>query len=711
MSPADLITAHFRLKPDQVKALERLKLATLQDLLLYLPTRYAFQGEIKSIADIVVGENVALIVRVVKAETKKAYRRKIPMAEAIFEDETGKIKAIWFHQAYLAKKLFPGQTVQISGKVTERKGELYLANPDINTEPIQNFSKNTIFATGSGDNVLVPVYPETKGLSSGWFYYHIEKLLGAGLHQQITDPLPPAILKKYHLPKLATALVWVHRPAKEKDTVSARKRFAFEEVFFIQLDRLQARSEYKKAHAPKVSTTVEDLGKFIDRFPFPLTGAQTASIGQIMSDLQKPEPMTRLLEGDVGSGKTAVAASAAFACVQSELEVAYMVPTEILARQHFESFIENFSHLNINIGLMTGSECRKFPSKINPREHTHISRPQLLKWVASGDIPIVIGTHSLIQKSVVFKKLGLAIIDEQHRFGVMQRKKILKEKDSTGTVPHLLSMTATPIPRTLALAIFGDLDLSVLDELPKGRKPIITKIVAPDKREGAYEAIRLELKAGRQAYVICPRIDEPDPDKEMALLAKSAVAESKRLAEKVFQEYKVGLVHSKLKPADKKKVMANFTSGKIQILVATSVIEVGVNVPNATLIVIEGAERFGLAQLHQLRGRVQRSSYQSYCYIFSDTKNPTSLKRLKALEQAKSGFELAEMDLALRGSGALAGTKQWGVTDVGMEAIKNIKMVEAARTEAKNILATDPNLTKHSQLKSRLHERQEVHFE
>ncbi|MDQ5957740.1 MAG: ATP-dependent helicase RecG, partial [Patescibacteria group bacterium] len=549
------------------------------------------------------------------------------------------------------------------------------------------------------------------GLSSGWFYYHIQKLLATGLHKKIVDPIPAEILKKYSLPKLETALVWIHGPQNERDSISARKRFSFEEVFFIQLDRLQARSEYKKARAHKVVASDKELKQFTSRFPFPLTGGQTEAIGQIMSDLKKPEPMTRLLEGDVGSGKTAVAATAAYAAVAAGLEVAYLVPTEILARQHFESFIENFAHMNINIGLMTGSECRKFPSKINPHEHTHISRSQLLKWVASGDIPIVIGTHSLIQKSVVFKKLGLAIIDEQHRFGVMQRKKILKDKDSTGTVPHLLSMTATPIPRTLALAIFGDLDLSVLAELPKGRKPIVTKTVAPDKREASYEAIRQELKAGRQAYVICPRIDEPDPDKEMALLAKSAVAESKRLQSKVFPEYKVGLVHSKLKPTDKEKVMADFTSGKIQILVATSVIEVGVNVPNATLIVIEGAERFGLAQLHQLRGRVMRSSHQAYCFLFSDTKNANSLKRLKALEEAKSGFELAEMDLALRGSGALAGTKQWGVSDVGMEAIKNIKMVEAAREEAKKILASDPNLKKHSDLKSRLHQRQEVHFE
>jgi len=301
--------------------------------------------------------------------------------------------------------------------------------------------------------------------------------------------------------------------------------------------------------------------------------------------------MARLLEGDVGSGKTAVAAAAAHLTVKTGLEVAYMVPTEILARQHFESFIQNFAHLNINIGLITGSECRKFPSKINRLEHTHISRTQLLKWVASGDIPIVIGTHTLIQKAVIFKKLGLAIIDEQHRFGVMQRQKILKEKSTAAdTVPHLLSMTATPIPRTLALTIFGDLDLSVLDELPPGRQTIKTAIVSPDKREEAYDQIRQELAAGRQAYVICPRIDEPDPDKASALQTKSAVSESRRLQTYVFPTYRVGLVHSKLAPMAKAQVMADFSSGQINVLVATSVVEVGVNVPNATAIVIEGAQ-------------------------------------------------------------------------------------------------------------------------
>jgi ATP-dependent DNA helicase RecG len=304
------------------------------------------------------------------------------------------------------------------------------------------------------------------------------------------------------------------------------------------------------------------------------------------------------------------------------------------------------------------------------------------------------------------------VIDEQHRFGVMQRAKLIRKDHSAGKVPHLLSMTATPIPRTLALTIYGDLDLSLLDELPAGRKAIITAIVPPTKRDEAYEAIRQELAAGRQAYIICPRIDEPDPNKEQALLAKSAKAEAKRLQEKIFPEFTVGLMHSKLKPKDKEEVMTDFSTGQIQILVSTSVVEVGVNVPNATLIVIEGAERFGLAQLHQLRGRVLRSSHQAYCYIFSDSKSQVSIERLKALVKAKNGFELAELDLSLRGTGSLSGEKQWGLSDLGMEALKNLKMVELARAEAQKLVASDPSLKNHPLISKRLEtQKKPIHFE
>ena len=363
----------------------------------------------------------------------------------------------------------------------------------------------------------------------------------------------------------------------------------------------------------------------------------------------------------------------------------------------------------INIALITGQGARKFPSKLNPSGWTTISRPQLLKWVASGEISILIGTHALIQKSVKFKHLAYAIIDEQHRFGTAQRQKLV-QKD--GTAPHLLSMTATPIPRTLALTLYGDLDISLLDQMPTGRKPIITEIVLSDKRKIVYEDIRKELEAGRQLYVICPRINEPDPDKENVVLAKSVSEEATRLKKDIFPEYSIGILHSKMTPADKEEIMLEFKDKKIDILVATSVVEVGVNVENATLIIIEGAERFGLAQLHQLRGRVLRGNHQAYCFVFAESKSAKTVERLKALKTAKSGFELAEFDLTQRGGGELYGRKQWGISDLAMEAIKNLKMVEAARLEATRIIESDPKLLSHPELKNYIETRAErIHFE
>jgi ATP-dependent DNA helicase RecG len=347
---------------------------------------------------------------------------------------------------------------------------------------------------------------------------------------------------------------------------------------------------------------------------------------------------------------------------------------------------------------------------VNPKGATHISRSQLLKWVANGEIPILIGTHSLIQKKVKFKNLALAVIDEQHRFGLRQRAVLTTEKSEQ--IPHLLSMTATPIPRTLALTIYSDLDLSLLDEMPAGRQKIITKIVEPDERATAYEHIRQEIKNGRQAFVICPRIDEPDPSKLNAIYAKAVKEEVKKLQKDIFPEFKVNMLHGKMLPKEKEKILQDFRSNKIQILVSTSVIEVGIDIPNATIIVIEGAERFGLAQLHQLRGRVMRSNFQSYCFIFTDSHSQKTHERLNALVSAKSGFELAEYDLQFRGPGELSGLKQWGVSDIGMEALKNIKMVEAARLESQKILQEDPELKKYPLILERLKSQDhQIHFE
>lgn len=706
MNPDSLLSSIARLNPAQTRALARVSLESAQDLLFYFPARYADEGKVGTIQGAEIGSSVTLYGRIKKAEAKKAWKKKIPMAEATLEDGTGSIKIIWFRQAYMAKLAPEGSLVKVSGKVSERSGSPYLANPSI--ERIEVLPKEMLFSDGSTNAGFSAVYPETQGLSSGWIRHRISLLIENAVHEKIPDPIPTELLARYHLPSLATALVWVHTPKNERDALAARKRFAFQEIFLLQMKRLMERASYTAEAAYKINPDKKELADFVSRFPFSPTGAQRKAITALLTDMEAPHPMTRLLEGDVGSGKTAVAAVAAYAAVRAGYEVAYMAPTEILARQHFESFISYFSHLGVQVGLITGSECRKFPSKINPEEHTHISRAQLLKWVANGEIPILVGTHALIQKSVQWKALALAIIDEQHRFGVKQRMALVKKG---GRAPHLLSMTATPIPRTLALTLYGDLDLTLLDKLPVGRKRVITEIVPEDARGKIYAQIREELEDGRQCFVICPRIEEPDPEKELALQVKSAKAEAKRLQIEVFPDYEVGLIHSKLSAAEKDKVMQKFLANEIHILVSTSVVEVGVNVPNATVMIIEGAERFGLAQLHQLRGRVARSSAQAYCYLFVSKKKTASTERLKALVTAKNGFELAEEDLKQRGAGSLSGNMQSGLSDLAMEALKNLKLVEAARTEAQKIIASDPTLSSYPLLAQVLTKTLTHHFE
>ncbi len=456
------------------------------------------------------------------------------------------------------------------------------------------------------------------------------------------------------------------------------------------------------------------------------TGAQKRAIEAIIADIEQTHPMSRLLEGDVGSGKTAVAAACAYMIITTRpsfinekgskidqtfgtLQVAYMAPTEILATQHFESFCELFKHTGISIALITGSTCLKFPSKANKDSAVKLSKTQVLKWVKNGEISIVVGTHALIQNTVSFKHLGLVIVDEQHRFGIKQRKALAEKANDFGNLPHLLSMTATPIPRTLALTIYGDLDLTILDEMPPGRKKVTTKIIPSHARGKMYDAVQSELEAGRQVYVICSRIDDSE-DEEDAKPRKSVVSEAARLQKNVFQKYKVGVLHGKMKPQEKDAIMNSFKQGDIDILVSTTVIEVGVNVPNASIIIIEDADRFGLAQLHQLRGRVLRGTHTPYCYICSESTSESSFTRLQALESSSDGFALAEKDLHLRGAGELTGSKQSGISDIGMEAIKNVKLVEAARAEAKTILQEN-TLSHYPDLAHTLLKRDTVHFE
>lgn len=707
MTPETPIESAFRLSPPQKSALRKLGVKTVRDLLYHFPARYNEGGDESSITGLTPGMQATIFGTIGKLDTRKSWKRRIPVGEATIKDGSGSIKIMWFHQPYLAKKYTEGMFVKAVGIVGGTPGKLYLANPHVEQADPTDTGMFAPAHAQEKDTVsqLFAVYPESRGITSLWFRHAIEKVRSVGVFASIDDPLPSNVRDKYHLPDVATALVWIHAPEKHAHAEAARKRFSFEEIFIMQIARAQERAENDAQTAFPIISGEALAEEFVNSLPHTPTNAQRRAIADIIGDFGKPHPMARLLEGDVGSGKTLVAAATAYAVVKSRppgrtsgtLQVAYMAPTEILAGQHFQSFVEQFKHLPINIALMTGSGCKKFPSKISGNKATDISRAQLLKWVANGEIAMLVGTHALIQKTVKFQNLAYAIVDEQHRFGTKQRRALAHLGN---TSPHFLSMTATPIPRTLALTLYGDLDLSVLDELPPGRVRITTEVISPTQRKSAYEAIRNEVGSGRQAYVICPRIEEPDPTKIGALMAKSAKAEAKRLQKEVFPAYTVGLLHGAMKAKEKDTVMSDFAENKIQILVATSVVEVGVNIPNATIILIEGAERFGLAQLHQLRGRVQRSAHTPFCFLLSETKGDASARRLRALARSSDGFALAEEDLAARGPGDLYGYQQWGVSDLGMEALKNPKLIAAARGEAHTLVEKDPTLERHSALKA-----------
>lgn len=741
------IEKEFRIDQNQKRALLKLGITKVRDLLYYFPTRYTDISEFRHINTLEDGDYATIIGTISNLKTKKGFKSKIPMGSATITDLTGKINIIWFHQPYLAKMLKDGETVRVTGKISVHKTYgLTLNNPEINKEDILPIDlHDSLFKKGEKENQFgYPIYSESRGITSKWIYHAIEKILKSEEVRNLPDYLSKEILDKYKLPSLYTALVWIHSPKKKEHAEIARKRFAFEEVFFIQLARWQERKKYEELFSYKLEIPEKDIDNFIDGFPFKPTKGQMETLETILGDLKKEKPMSRLIEGDVGSGKTFVAATVSYAVIKNKplkhksqkglvfgrsfnndlaerqnfgnIQVAYMAPTEVLATQLYENFIKYFEHTGISIGLITSSGCRKFPSKTagwkdgkQIKTWTSISRAQLLKWIKNGEIPIVIGTHSLISKSVDFEDLGLVIIDEQHRFGTNQRMKLAKKE---GHSPHYLSMTATPIPRTLALTIYGDLDLSIISDMPEGRKQVITEIVPENKRIDAYEKIKKELEAGRQLYVICPKIDNEEDIETNKSELRTVTGEAKRLKKDIFQDHNIDIMHSKMSKQKKEKVMKDFEEHKVDILVSTSVIEVGVNIPNATVIVIEGAERFGLAQLHQLRGRVMRSTLQSYCYLFADAKTDKTMDRLKALTKATNGFELAELDLSLRGAGLLSGDKQWGVSDLAMEAMKNIKMVEAARNEAISIIEKDADLKNCPLLSETLKQKNlKLHFE
>jgi len=702
------------------KRLNRLGIKTLGELLFYFPHHYGDFSKITKIKEIKLNERSCFKGKILEIKQERTWKRKIILTKAIVEDDSGAIQVIWFNQPYLIKVLKKGDKLIMAGKIVLGDKQAYLSSPVYEKIPETEDKIQDAKLTHLGR--IVPVYSETEGLSSRWLRYILKPLL-LRFKNKIPETLPEIIRKKEQLLNLSSALWQIHFPDSLKLARAAQNRFSFEELFFISLFNLKRRAKMVKAKAQSFPINVPLIQEFVKSLPFKLTSAQKKVSWQILKDLEKPYPMNRLLQGDVGSGKTVVSAIASINVIKAGNQVALMAPTEILAKQHFQTFFQIFNQQrsfssSVNIGFLTGNEDKFYSRKLKSGT-IEISRQKLLEKTKTGGIDILIGTHALItpikkgkssslrvlENKVKFKNLGLIIIDEQHRFGVEQRAKLAGKK-TNWKIPHLLSMTATPIPRSLTLTIWGDLDLSIIDELPKGRKKVITEIVSPQKREKVYQFARSQAKNGRQIFVICPRIEEKEDE------VKSVEKEYKILSEKVFPDLKVKMLHGKMTPKEKEGIMREFKQKKFDILVSTSVVEVGIDVKDATIMIIEGTERFGLAQLHQFRGRVGRSKKQSFCFLFTESSSKKTKERLKALINCNSGFELSEMDLKIRGPGNFFGVKQWGLPDLAMSALKNIKLVEKAREAAKEILKEDSELRKYSTLKRRLEVFEEkVHLE
>ncbi|MDD3491632.1 MAG: ATP-dependent DNA helicase RecG [Candidatus Pacebacteria bacterium] len=686
--------------PRYLKYLEKLGIKTIKDLLWYFPFRYEDFAKIKKINELEPDIKTSIRGVVKKMDIRRSFRKKMFILEALIEDETGEITAIWFNQPYLKKNIPIGSIVSLSGKITQKGKKFIISSPAYEVISFSTTNK-TLPKETLHTGRLVPVYSETQGLSSRALRYFIKPLLKTTI--SLKEPIPDFLIEKYKLMNLPQALQQIHFPSSLFLAQKAKERFIFESLLLSQIFLLKNKKKNSLLKAPQINLDVPLLQKFVKSLPFTLTDCQKKTIWEIAKNLNQ-SPMNRLLEGEVGSGKTIVAMSAALLAIKSNYQVALMAPTEILAQQHYNKFKSFLSPFNLKIALLTSSKAKIYDNELEG----NISKKALYKVISSPiiDVPVItIGTHALIQKNVRFSRLGLIIVDEQHRFGVEQRKKLISKNDNQKEIPHLLSMTATPIPRTLALAFYGDLDLSVLDELPKERKKIITQIITEKNKNKVYEFIRQEIKKGRQAFVICPRIEETensdvkakdllDLSTKLNYEVKAVKKEHQKLSQDIFPDLKVGMLHGKMLPKEKEKIMQDFIKNKTNILVSTSVIEVGIDIPNASIMIIEGAEHFGLAQLHQFRGRIGRSIHQSYCFIFTETPYQQTAKRLKILEKCHDGFRLAEMDLSLRGPGEFLGTKQSGIPDLVMSSLLNKEFIEKIHQEAKEILKQDFSLKK-----------------
>ncbi|HOZ36656.1 MAG TPA: ATP-dependent DNA helicase RecG [bacterium] len=671
-------------------ALKKLGVLTAEDLLNYFPFRYEDWSRVKKIEELEGGTTATINGQIEIIQNKRSQWKKRLVTEAIVSDETESVKAVWFHQPYLTKNLRPGDHIFLSGKVEDKNGELQFVHP--------NYEKVSLYKQEMTHTArIVPIYSLTKSLTEKQLRYVMSQVIG--LSNYLKDWLPTEIIKKNNLLPLNQAVRQIHFPDNQQNLNRALERIKFDELFMVQLRAGLAKRALQQALAQKIEFKEKETKKFVASLPYSLTKAQKITGWEILKDLEKNKPMNRLLEGDVGSGKTIVACLAILNTALNAYQTGYMAPTEILARQHYENITKLFRDWPIKIALLTSADKR---ANIEIKDDKEI-----YKLIASGKLDLVIGTHALIQSKVNFNKLALVIIDEQHRFGVGQRK-ALKQKNNDGTIPHFLSMTATPIPRSLALTAYGDLDLSVINEMPAGRKEIKTEIVPPEKRPEKYQFVLEQIKIGRQAFVICPLIDPSDK-----LGVKAVKDEYEKLDKKIFPDLAIGLMHGKLKPQEKEKVMRDFLEQKTKILVSTPVIEVGIDVPNSTMILIESAERFGLAQLHQFRGRVGRSSEQSYCFLFTESNNVEAIRRLQTLAQCKNGFELAERDLEFRGPGEVYGIRQSGYNDqLKVAKLTDYIIIKKSKTAVEEILNQDEKLNQYPLIRERLKKFElEIHWE
>jgi ATP-dependent DNA helicase RecG len=661
----NLLTTLNKVKGVGVKTSEQFELAGINsvgDLIDFLPRTHEDFSHITTILDIKPGK-VTIKARCEKIATRPV-RRGLRVTTATLVDDSGKLQAVWFNQPYRETQLKSGEEFYFSGVFEFNYNRYQLTNPS--AEMVKDMPVQT-------DRVL-PIYRSIKGLKTTLVRKILTEL--RPLITMLPETLPQSIIVSEKLLSRSEAILAMHFPENLANIERARERLAFEELFQLLLASQLNRQENSKLVGWKIPFNQSVVLNFVKRLPFKLTSAQRIAAWEIIQDLERENPMNRLLQGDVGSGKTVVAGLVACQVAHAGLQTAIMAPTEILAIQHAETLNKLLQPLGVSAGLLTGNVKGK-------------ARKMLYEQIENGSIDVIIGTHALIQKKVKFKKLGFVVIDEQHRFGVDQRQRLLEKSEH---MPHMLAMTATPIPRSLALTVYGELDISILNELPIGRKPIITKIWSPNSRAQLYEMIDDELTSGRQAYIVCSLI-EGNPENEI----KSVQAEFKKLQNSIFKHRRIGLLHGKMKSDEKDVVMQQFSAGAIDILVSTTVVEVGVDVPNATVIVIENADRFGLSQLHQLRGRVGRSVYQSYCFLVNSTSaKPT--QRLQELEKSNDGFYLAEVDLKLRGPGEIYGRAQHGALNLQIATLADAKLIARAQKQAKLFVTSNENLLQYKQL-------------